>query len=49
MAMKIAVILGSTGPGRNGEAVGRWVYEIANKRNDADLSLLILKTSICHS
>lgn len=27
--------IGSTRPGRNGEAVGRWVYEQAKKRSDA--------------
>src|SRR5216117_832885 len=33
--LKIAIILGSTRPGRNGEAVAKWVYEIAQKRNEA--------------
>ncbi len=37
---KIAVILGSTKPGRNGEAVAKWVYEIAKKRNDAQFELV---------
>jgi NAD(P)H-dependent FMN reductase len=38
--MKIAIILGSTRPGRNGEAVARWVYDIARKRGDAEFELV---------
>lgn len=41
--LKVAVILGSTRPGRNGEAVSQWVYEIAKKRNDANFELLDIK------
>ena len=41
--MKLAVILGSTRPGRNGEAVARWVHEIAKKRTDAEVELVDLK------
>lgn len=41
--LKIAVIIGSTRPGRNGETVGRWVYEIAKKRTDASFELVDLK------
>lgn len=37
---KIAVILGSTKPGRNGEAVAKWVYELARKRTDAEFELV---------
>jgi len=37
---KIAVILGSTRPGRNGEAVAKWVYELARKRTDAEFELV---------
>jgi len=37
---KIAVILGSTRPGRNGEAVAKWVHEIAKKRTDAEFELV---------
>jgi NAD(P)H-dependent FMN reductase len=40
--IKVAVILGSTRPGRNGEAVARWVYEIARQRSDAEFELLDL-------
>lgn len=41
--LKIAIILGSTRPGRNGEAVARWVYDIAQKRQDAQFELVDLK------
>ena len=32
--IKIAIILGSTKPGRNGEAVAKWVYDIAKQRDE---------------
>jgi NAD(P)H-dependent FMN reductase len=32
--LRVAIILGSTRPGRNGEAVAKWVYEIAKRRTD---------------
>jgi len=41
--IKIAIIIGSTRPGRNGEAVARWVYEIAQKRGDAEFELVDIK------
>lgn len=37
---RIAIILGSTRPGRNGEAVARWVYDIAKQRDDAEYELV---------
>lgn len=37
---KIGIILGSTRPGRNGEAVAKWVYELAQKRDDATFELV---------
>lgn len=40
--LKIAIILGSTRPGRNGEAVAQWVLELARKRNDANYELIDL-------
>jgi NAD(P)H-dependent FMN reductase len=40
---KVGIILGSTRPGRNGEAVARWVYDIASKRDDAQYELVDLK------
>lgn len=38
--INLAIIIGSTRPGRNGEAVGRWVHEIAGKRSDAQFELV---------
>jgi NAD(P)H-dependent FMN reductase len=40
--LKIAIILGSTRPGRNGEAVARWVQSIAGRRQDAQYELVDL-------
>lgn len=40
--IKLGIIIGSTRPGRIGEAVGQWVYEIANKRTDAQYELIDL-------
>lgn len=40
--LRIAVIIGSTRPGRAGEAVGKWVYEIGKKRTDAEYELVDL-------
>jgi NAD(P)H-dependent FMN reductase len=41
--IRIAIIIGSTRPGRNGEAVAKWVYEIAQKRTDAEFELVDIK------
>ena len=41
--LRIAIIIGSTRPGRNGEAVARWVYEISQKRSDAEFELIDIK------
>ena len=41
--LRIAIIIGSTRPGRNGEAVAKWVYEITQKRNDAEFELVDIK------
>lgn len=41
--IKIAIIIGSTRPGRNSEAVALWVKEIAQKRSDADFELVDIK------
>jgi hypothetical protein len=30
-----SIIIGSTRPGRHGEAVAKWVYEIASQSSDA--------------
>jgi NAD(P)H-dependent FMN reductase len=39
---KVAIILGSTRPGRRGEPVAQWVYERASKRGDAEFELVDL-------
>jgi NAD(P)H-dependent FMN reductase len=39
---KIGIILGSTRPGRNGEAVAKWVLDVAAKRSDAEFELVDL-------
>jgi NAD(P)H-dependent FMN reductase len=39
---KIGIILGSTRPGRNGEAVAKWVLDVASKRSDAEFELIDL-------
>ena len=41
--LKIAVIVGSTRPGRVGESVAKWVCEVANKRSDAEFDLVDIK------
>src|SRR5947199_7313709 len=41
--IRIAIIIGSTRPGRKGEAVAKWVYEIAQKRSDAEFELVDIK------
>jgi NAD(P)H-dependent FMN reductase len=41
--LRIVIIIGSTRPGRNGEAVGKWVYQIAQKRTDAEFELIDIK------
>ncbi|HET6985322.1 MAG TPA: NAD(P)H-dependent oxidoreductase [Kribbella sp.] len=39
---RIGIILGSTRPGRNGEAVAKWVMDIAKQRDDAEFELVDL-------
>lgn len=41
--LKIAIIIGSTRPGRNGAAVAQWAYEIARQRRDAEFELVDIK------
>jgi NAD(P)H-dependent FMN reductase len=41
--IRVAVIVGSTRPGRVGESVARWVHEIAQKRTDAEFELVDIK------
>jgi NAD(P)H-dependent FMN reductase len=41
--IKIGIILGSTRPNRVGEAVARWVHELAGKRSDASFELIDIR------
>ena len=41
--VKLAIIVGSTRPGRVGEAVARWVFELAQKRTAAQFELVDIK------
>jgi len=38
--LRVAILTGSTRPGRNNEAVARWVYELAKERNDAEFEFV---------
>lgn len=38
--MKVAIIVGSTRPGRKAGDVAKWVHEIATKRGDADYEVV---------
>ena len=38
--LKVAIIIGSTRPGRKAETVARWVYDIAAKRSDASFEVV---------
>ena len=38
--LKLAIIIGSTRPGRVGEAVARWVYQIAQQRRGVEFELV---------
>ena len=40
--LRVAIILGSMRPGRRGEPVAKWVYEVAKKRRDAEFELVDL-------
>jgi NAD(P)H-dependent FMN reductase len=41
--IRIGIILGSTRPGRNGEQVAKWVYDLASRRDDAEYELVDLR------
>lgn len=43
MSIRIAIILGSTRPGRVGEGVAKWAYGVANRRSDAEYELVDIK------
>src|SRR4051794_8086093 len=38
--IRVAIVTGSTRPGRNNEAVARWVYSLAKARTDAEFELV---------
>lgn len=40
--LTIAIIVGSTRPGRSADVVARWVHEVANDRDDATFEILDL-------
>lgn len=40
--LKFAIIIGSTWPGRKGEAVAKWAYDIARQRSDVEFEVLDL-------
>lgn len=41
--LKVAIIIGSTRPGRRAEAVARWVHEIATRHGGAEFELVDLQ------
>src|SRR6266581_394118 len=41
--LRIAIIIGSTRPGRKAETVAKWVYEIAEHRSDVEFELVDIK------
>jgi NAD(P)H-dependent FMN reductase len=41
--VNIAIIIGSTRPGRNAEAVAHWVHDISKKRTDAKFELVDIR------
>lgn len=41
--VKLAIILGTTRPGRNGEAVANWFHGIAKQRSDAEFEMIDLR------
>jgi NAD(P)H-dependent FMN reductase len=41
--IKIAIIVGSTRPGRKADTVARWLYDIAKKRADAEFEMVDVK------
>jgi NAD(P)H-dependent FMN reductase len=41
--IKVAIVIGSTRPGRKAETVARWVHTIATKRSDAEFEVVDIK------
>jgi NAD(P)H-dependent FMN reductase len=42
--LRVAMVTGSTRPGRNNAAVARWVYDLAKQRRDAEFELVDIAT-----
>ena len=40
--LRVAIVIGSTRPGRKGDAVARWVYEHACPHGDAEFEIVDL-------
>lgn len=40
--IKVAIILGSTRPGRKSDVIGSWAHELASKRSDASFEIVDL-------
>ena len=38
--LKVAIVVGSTRPGRKAEAVAKWVHQIATTRGDAEYEVV---------
>jgi NAD(P)H-dependent FMN reductase len=41
--IKVAIVVGSTRPGRKADAVAKWVHDIASKRGDAEYEVVDVK------
>ena len=41
--IKVAIVVGSTRPGRKADTVAKWIYEIAAKRGDAEYEVVDIK------
>ncbi|RKH06133.1 NADPH-dependent oxidoreductase [Corallococcus sp. CA053C] len=41
--IKVAIVVGSTRPGRKADVVARWVHDIAKKRSDAEYEIVDLQ------
>ena len=41
--IRVAIIIGTTRPGRKAEAVARWVHDLANRRGDAEFEVIDIK------
>ena len=42
--IRVAIVTGSTRPGRNNAAVAQWVYDLAKQRSDAECALVDIAT-----